>query len=239
MATRKQKQLSKSFRMENWSRHVGIERGTAQCFTGCGAVINAFQFVCGHIIAQAHGGVNSHTNVVPICEECNSSMGTERMDEYCARNGFIPRANIESALAEAVDAVPMLHEEPFDTAAMNIIDILHRYKVNTLLRLDDTLERYKKFAEQGTHSAQTREFHAGIIDRFLENLCCNGRFGATNTDGWGELGSGERVLARILLYIKENGFNIIKPKSTQREVIAGLDRLLIKFISTEIRRTTH
>ena len=45
-------------------------------------------FHCGHIIAESKGGELSVNNLKPICQSCNSSMGTQNMDEYIEKYGF-------------------------------------------------------------------------------------------------------------------------------------------------------
>lgn len=43
-------------------------------------------FNCGHIIAEANGGEvtvsKTVSNLKPICQNCNSSMGTKNMDDF-------------------------------------------------------------------------------------------------------------------------------------------------------------
>ena len=39
-------------------------------------------FNCGHIIAEANGGGIIVSNLKPICQNCNSSMGTKNMDDF-------------------------------------------------------------------------------------------------------------------------------------------------------------
>ena len=39
-------------------------------------------FNCGHIVAEANGGDTIVSNLKPICQNCNSSMGTKNMKEF-------------------------------------------------------------------------------------------------------------------------------------------------------------
>jgi hypothetical protein len=39
-------------------------------------------FNCGHIIAEANGGEIIVSKLKPICQNCNSSMGTKNMDDF-------------------------------------------------------------------------------------------------------------------------------------------------------------
>ena len=45
-------------------------------------------FPCGHIIAEANGGLLKLDNLKPVCVSCNSSMGTQNMDEYILKYGL-------------------------------------------------------------------------------------------------------------------------------------------------------
>jgi len=39
-------------------------------------------FHCGHVIAEKNGGSIEIANLRPICQSCNSSMGTTNMDVF-------------------------------------------------------------------------------------------------------------------------------------------------------------
>ena len=42
-------------------------------------------FQAGHIISEAKGGDSSIRNILPICQECNLSMGTNNLIEYTTK----------------------------------------------------------------------------------------------------------------------------------------------------------
>ena len=44
--------------------------------------ITQMSFNCGHIIAESNGGETVVSNLKPICQNCNSSMGTKDMEEF-------------------------------------------------------------------------------------------------------------------------------------------------------------
>jgi 5-methylcytosine-specific restriction endonuclease McrA len=44
--------------------------------------ITQLSFNCGHIIAEANGGDTIVSNLRPICQNCNSSMGTMNMNDF-------------------------------------------------------------------------------------------------------------------------------------------------------------
>ena len=39
-------------------------------------------FHCGHIIAEVNGGDIIVSNLKPICQNCNSSMGTKNINDF-------------------------------------------------------------------------------------------------------------------------------------------------------------
>ena len=39
-------------------------------------------FHCGHIIAEINGGTITVSNLKPICQNCNSSMGVKNMNDF-------------------------------------------------------------------------------------------------------------------------------------------------------------
>lgn len=39
-------------------------------------------FHCGHIIPECKGGETILSNLKPICQKCNLSMGTNNMEEF-------------------------------------------------------------------------------------------------------------------------------------------------------------
>lgn len=44
--------------------------------------ITAFNFECGHILAESKGGKLTIDNLRAICGSCNKSMGTRNMNEF-------------------------------------------------------------------------------------------------------------------------------------------------------------
>ena len=71
-----------------WDTHKGAEIGTAKCAC-CGIYdIRMDSFHCGHVIAEVNGGTLAIENLRPICPACNSSMGTENMEDFRKRCNF-------------------------------------------------------------------------------------------------------------------------------------------------------
>lgn len=42
-------------------------------------------FHCGHVISEKNNGEITVDNLRPICQNCNSSMGTTDMDEFISK----------------------------------------------------------------------------------------------------------------------------------------------------------
>ncbi len=65
-----------------WNKWVGKALGTSLCLCCKLTEIDKMSFHCGHVIAEKNGGEISTNNLRPICQSCNSSMGTQNMDEF-------------------------------------------------------------------------------------------------------------------------------------------------------------
>lgn len=65
-----------------WHNHIGEEVGKAKCLCCKTTDITQLSFHCGHVIPEAHGGEVCVDNLRPICQNCNSSMGTMNMNEF-------------------------------------------------------------------------------------------------------------------------------------------------------------
>ena len=71
-----------------WNKYIGEEIGKTQCLCCKLTDISQMNFSCGHIISDYNGGDISFENLKPICSSCNSSMGTQNMDEFIQIYGF-------------------------------------------------------------------------------------------------------------------------------------------------------
>jgi len=65
-----------------WDKYIGLNIGQTKCL--CCKITDIIQmsFHCGHIIAEVNGGETIVSNLKPICQNCNLSMGTENMNEF-------------------------------------------------------------------------------------------------------------------------------------------------------------
>lgn len=74
--------ISKRLKTIIWDDRIGLDVGTIEC-PCCGHnTISQSEFHCGHIKSDADGGNLERTNLVPICSQCNLSMGTTNMTVF-------------------------------------------------------------------------------------------------------------------------------------------------------------
>ena len=65
-----------------WNTNIGEDIGKTKCLCCKSTDITQLSFNCGHIIAEANGGDTIVSNLRPICQNCNSSMGTKNMNDF-------------------------------------------------------------------------------------------------------------------------------------------------------------
>ena len=69
-----------SVRKNLWKNYFG-DNFTGVCNV-CRKEININDFEAGHIISFANGGSDNIDNLVPLCRDCNRSMGKQNLDEF-------------------------------------------------------------------------------------------------------------------------------------------------------------
>lgn len=74
--------LNSVIRYATWNRTIGVNVGVYRCLCCNTAEISQQNFQCGHIISRRNGGEDVLDNLIPICGNCNSSMGSTNMDEF-------------------------------------------------------------------------------------------------------------------------------------------------------------
>lgn len=84
----KRKNIPKAVKGACWNENIGPDNASGQCFTGCLNIISQQNFQVGHIIAVSNGGSDELSNLKPICQQCNTSMGDQNMDEFIKQYGF-------------------------------------------------------------------------------------------------------------------------------------------------------
>ncbi len=84
----KKKTISQLMKRRVWAKHIGEEIGKHKCLCCNMTDITQLTFNCGHIVAEANGGTLSVDNLLPICQSCNSSMGTQNLYTYKLAHGL-------------------------------------------------------------------------------------------------------------------------------------------------------
>jgi 5-methylcytosine-specific restriction endonuclease McrA len=79
---KRKKTIPATIRKLVWNTHIGEQIGKAKCLCCNVTDITQMSFNCGHIVAEANGGETIVSNLKPICQNCNSSMGTKDMNEF-------------------------------------------------------------------------------------------------------------------------------------------------------------
>ena len=79
--TRK-KSISSTMKKLIWNTHIGEEIGKSKCLCCKNTYIYQISFHCGHIIPESIGGETIVSNLRPICQNFNSSMGKKNMTEF-------------------------------------------------------------------------------------------------------------------------------------------------------------
>jgi hypothetical protein len=78
----KKKSISATIKKLVWNTNIGEDIGKSKCLCCKSTNITQLSFNCGHIIAEANGGKTIVSNLKPICQNCNSSMGTKNMNDF-------------------------------------------------------------------------------------------------------------------------------------------------------------
>jgi hypothetical protein len=79
---KKKKTISSTIKKLVWNTNVGEDIGKTKCMCCKSTDITQMSFNCGHIIAEVNGGDTIVSNLKPICQNCNSSMGTKNMNDF-------------------------------------------------------------------------------------------------------------------------------------------------------------
>ena len=78
----KKKSIPSTVKRLVWNKNIGEEIGKSKCYCCKTTYITQSSFHCGHVISEAKGGETIVNNLKPICQNCNSSMGSKDMNEF-------------------------------------------------------------------------------------------------------------------------------------------------------------
>ncbi len=79
---KKKKSISSTTKRLVWNMNIGEEIGKSKCLCCKTTDITQMSFHCGHVICESDGGETIVSNLKPICQNCNSSMGTTNMNDF-------------------------------------------------------------------------------------------------------------------------------------------------------------
>src|SRR5581483_10451663 len=93
----KKVKIPAALRNSVWNTYIGVDKKLGFCCCCEHTQIDAFNFACGHVIAEKNGGETNLQNLRPICTSCNSSMGKQNMEEFKKKYGLGKKstANLE------------------------------------------------------------------------------------------------------------------------------------------------
>jgi hypothetical protein len=78
----KKVRIPKAIKTMVWNLYIGSSIAESTCICCKQERITNMEFQCGHVIAEAKGGTQQLSNLRPICVPCNTSMGTQDMNEF-------------------------------------------------------------------------------------------------------------------------------------------------------------
>ena len=74
--------ISSTLKRLVWNEYIGENIGKSKCVCCKTTDIVQISFNCGHVVAERNGGETEIGNLRPICQNCNSSMGTKNMFDF-------------------------------------------------------------------------------------------------------------------------------------------------------------
>jgi len=99
----KKKAIPAAIRQQVWISRCGEVFRTKCNTTWCNNIITVYDFHCGHNIPEVRGGKTSVENLIPICSNCNLSMGHHyTFEEWCANFGGSGEASGTKGLVPVV-----------------------------------------------------------------------------------------------------------------------------------------
>jgi hypothetical protein len=84
-AMKRKKRIPATLKRLVWNANVGEAVGKTTCICCRVTEITQMSFHCGHVIPETHGGETVLSNLKPICQNCNSSMGTTNMNVFMSQ----------------------------------------------------------------------------------------------------------------------------------------------------------
>ena len=86
--TYRKKAIPLSLKRAVWARWIGDDVAKTRCLCCKVQEIHIMSYHCGHVVSEKRGGGTVVENLRPICQMCNSSMGTKNMNDFMRENGL-------------------------------------------------------------------------------------------------------------------------------------------------------
>ena len=86
--TYRKKAIPKALVRAVWARWIGDDVAKTKCLCCKAQEIHITSYHCGHVVAERMGGKLTVENLRPICQMCNSSMGTKNMMDFMRDHGL-------------------------------------------------------------------------------------------------------------------------------------------------------
>ena len=80
--TKQKKHVPKVLKSKVWNIYIGTKYGECKCIVCNNNTITQNNNEAGHIKSEKDGGEMNEDNLIPICGECNKSMGSKHMREF-------------------------------------------------------------------------------------------------------------------------------------------------------------
>jgi hypothetical protein len=74
--------IPKRLKTAVWDNYFGSNVASGMCPCCKRTSIRQVEFHCGHKISEANGGPTCLTNLIPLCAQCNLSMGRKNYDDF-------------------------------------------------------------------------------------------------------------------------------------------------------------
>jgi hypothetical protein len=78
----RKKNIPSTIRRLVWNKYIGEHIGKHKCYCCRLTDITQLSFHCGHIVSEQDGGKIEVDNLRPICQNCNSSMRCNNMNDF-------------------------------------------------------------------------------------------------------------------------------------------------------------
>jgi HNH endonuclease len=162
----RKKKIPKALRNQVWIVHMG-EHFRAKCFTSwCTNIITPFTFEAGHNVPESHGGQTTIHNLVPICSNCNKSMGNSyTFDEWSETYNDASMHNpiyVKESRKSTITTTPITSLLISSSLRIPYSELENNYQ---------TQESQQQDKQQDQQLSQTTQEHTIVVTSSKKGLC--------------------------------------------------------------------